>query len=54
MESIIAKDEFSLPIFRAARSVKLYKVLVAYLRFDDAETRELRKTNNTGAAISEI
>lgn len=54
MNSLFSKDEFSRPIFRATISEKRYKVLIACLRFDDAQTREVRKTNNKAAAISDI
>lgn len=54
MESMFTKDEFSRPIFRATMSLNRYKALVASLRFDDAQTREQRKTTDKAAAISEI
>lgn len=54
MTSLFSKDEFSRPIFRATMSEKRYKVLIAYLRFDEAHTREARKMNNKAAAISDI
>lgn len=54
MESLFTKDECSRPIFRATMSLNRYKVLVASLRFDDAQTREQRKQTDKAAPISEI
>lgn len=54
MESLFTRDEFSRPIFRATMSLNRYKALVGALRFDDAQTREERKTTDKAAAISEI
>ncbi|XP_054290049.1 piggyBac transposable element-derived protein 3-like [Macrosteles quadrilineatus] len=54
MESMFTRDEFSRPIFRATMSLNRYKALVGSLRFDDAQTREQRKTIDKAAAISEI
>jgi hypothetical protein len=54
MPSIFSNDEFSRPIFRATMSEKRYKVLIAHLRFDEAQTRDARKRNNKAAAISQI
>lgn len=43
MTSLFSKDKCSRPIFRATMSEKRYKVLIAYLLFDEARARETRK-----------
>lgn len=54
MKSLFTKDECSRPIFRASMSIKRYEILIASLRFDDAQTRAQRKQGDKAAAISEI
>lgn len=54
MQSLLTKDEFSRPIFRATMSGERYEILVGCLRFDDCQTQDQRKVNDKAVAISDI
>jgi len=54
VKSIFNKDITSRPVFRATMPSKRFEVLLVCLRFDDAQTREMRKRTDPAAPISDI
>lgn len=54
IESLFSKGITGRPVFTATMSAKRFEVLTSCLRFDDANSREERKSRDKAAAISEI